>query len=150
MDPVRFPQLIASIYETVQELEEMFKGRRFTPDGHMVGSLGEALASHYYGVVLSPASAKCHDGTCAGKSVQVKATQRDSVALSSCPNHLLVLKIDKRGSFDEIYNGPGDIVWATVAGKPLPKNGQHQVRLTRLRRLMASVDAADRLPRLHQ
>jgi hypothetical protein len=31
----------------------MFPGRHFTPDGHMVGSFGEALAAHHYGIELT-------------------------------------------------------------------------------------------------
>jgi hypothetical protein len=38
------PNLISQLYELVDQLELMFPGRLFTPDGHMVGSLGEALA----------------------------------------------------------------------------------------------------------
>lgn len=66
MDKTRFPQLLQAIYDAVDELEVMFPGRHFTPDGHLAGSLGEALASYHYGVELSPASAHCHDGKCGG------------------------------------------------------------------------------------
>ena len=52
MDTTRFPELIRSIYRVVDELESMFPGRHFTPDGHMVGGIGEAIAKHYYGVNL--------------------------------------------------------------------------------------------------
>ncbi|MEY3457412.1 MAG: hypothetical protein RL215_569 [Planctomycetota bacterium] len=44
MDLVRFPQLLRDIYAAVDELERMFPGRHFTPDGHMVGSIGEAFS----------------------------------------------------------------------------------------------------------
>ena len=37
----RLPQIVREIYELVRELETMAPGRKFTPDGHMVGSLGE-------------------------------------------------------------------------------------------------------------
>src|SRR5687767_11165032 len=105
----------------------MFPGRYFTPDGHMVGSLGEALAAYYYGIELSPASTQCHDGICERRQVQVKATQGDRVAITSQPEHLLVLKLNRDGSFIEEYNGPGSLVWNLVADKPRPKNGQYQV-----------------------
>jgi integrase len=35
-------------YCLIDELEAMFKGRHFTPDGHTVGSIGEAIAAHHY------------------------------------------------------------------------------------------------------
>jgi hypothetical protein len=31
----------------------MFPGGHFTPDGHMVGSIGEAIAAYHYGIDLS-------------------------------------------------------------------------------------------------
>ena len=125
----------------------MFPGRHFTPDGHMVGSLGEALAQYHYRIELSGASAYCHDGICEGRQVQIKATQGDRVALSSKPEHLLVLSIKRDGSFTEEYNGRGEPVWALVAHKPRPKNGQYQVTLSALRRLMVSMPNAERLAR---
>jgi hypothetical protein len=39
----------------------MFPGRHFTPDGHMVGSLGECLVAHAYGLELQTASNKGFD-----------------------------------------------------------------------------------------
>ncbi|MBL8820098.1 MAG: hypothetical protein JNL58_29005 [Planctomyces sp.] len=62
MDLVRFPKLLQDIYAVVDELERMFPGRHFTPDGHMVGSIGEAIAAYYYGLTLFTASARGHDG----------------------------------------------------------------------------------------
>jgi len=143
----RFPQILKSIYAAVDELEAMFPGRHFTPDGHLVGSIGEALAAHHYGIQLSQASSHCHDGICGQRQVQVKATQGDRVALSSEPEHLLVLRLKRDGTFSEEYNGPGSLVWALVLGKPRPKNGQYQVSLSALRRVMASVPTHARLVR---
>lgn len=148
MDKTRFPQLMQAIYDAVDELEVMFPGRHFTPDGHLVGSFGEALASYHYGVELSPASARCHDGKCGGRNVQVKATQGDRIALSSEPEHLLVVRLNRDGTFTEEYNGPGALVWALVSHKPQPKNGQYQVALSTLRRLMTSVATDIRLVRV--
>ena len=41
----KFRALVKQLYITVNELEVMFPGRHFTPDGHMVGSLGECLCN---------------------------------------------------------------------------------------------------------
>lgn len=147
MDKHSFPKLLCAIYDAVDALEAMFPGRHFTPDGHMVGSLGEALASYHYGINLSVASSECHDGTCETRKVQVKATQGDRVAITSQPEHLLVLKLNRDGTFVEEYNGPGAPVWNLVAHKPRPKNGQYQVSLATLRRLMRSVEQHERLQR---
>nr|WP_291854529.1 hypothetical protein [Accumulibacter sp.] len=147
MNELRFPEIVRSIYAAVAELEAMFPGRKFTPDGHMVGSLGEALAAHHYGVTLHGASFECHDGTCCGKNVQVKATQGGRIAITSEPEFLLVLRLHPDGSFSEEYNGAGHRVWSLVSHKPRPKNGQHQVSLAALRKLMAGVPESERLVR---
>jgi hypothetical protein len=123
----------------------MFPGRHFTPDGHLVGSIGEALASHYYGVELAPASTEGYDGIRDGKKIEIKITQGFGVALSSGPDHLLVLKLLPDGSFQEHYNGPGAPVWALLSMRKPTKNGQQQVRLSALRKLMTQCDAAHRL-----
>lgn len=52
MDTARLPEIIREMYRLIDELEAMFKGRHFTPDGHTVGSIGEAIAAHYYGLEL--------------------------------------------------------------------------------------------------
>ena len=150
MDIDEFPKVIRSIYDAVDALERMFPGRHFTPDGHMVGSLGEALAAYHYGIELFGASAHRHDGTCMGRKIQVKATQGERIALSSEPEHLLVLRLSRDGGFIEEYNGPGAPVWDVVSHKPRPKNGQYQVSLVTLRKLMSAVASSNRLPRVGQ
>lgn len=150
MDTTRFPELIQSIYGAVDELESMFPGRHFTPDGHMVGSIGESIAGHYYGVKLHSASHEGHDGEAAGWQVQVKITQRKSIAITSAPEQLLVFRLCRDGTFIEEYNGPGKPVWVLVTMKPRPKNGQYKVSLSKLRELMASVPSSRKLRRIVQ
>ena len=47
--------MITQLYEVPDELEERF-GRKFTPDGHLMGSLGEAMAVYMYDLVLADPS----------------------------------------------------------------------------------------------
>jgi hypothetical protein len=123
----------------------MFPGRRFTPDGHLVGSIGEVLATHYYGLELLPNSFQRHDAkTLGGQLVQIKATQRATVSLRDEPNYLIVLLLKKDGSFDEVYNGPGKEPW-NKAGK-MQKNGQRPISLSRLRSLIATVPISHQIP----
>ncbi len=103
---------IKILYSISQELENLFPGRHYTPDGHMIGSIGEALAACCYGLKLFEASEKTHDGQAPdGRLVQIKATQINRIAISSEPEWLLVLKIHKDGTFSEEYNGPGKLAW---------------------------------------
>lgn len=106
----------------------------------------EETVSHHYGLTLLPCSTACHDATTAdGRFVQIKATQGTSVALRAQPDHLLVIKLPRDGTIIEIYNGPGRAAWER-AGK-LQANGQRQIRLSALRRLMNNVSAHERLAR---
>lgn len=146
MNEIEFPVLIQELYSVVRRLEEMFPKRHFTPDGHLVGSLGEAVASHCYSVQLCEASTKGYDGTVGTLQVEVKTTQGDEVPLSSCPAHLLVFKLYKDGRFEEHYNGPGAPVWATLAYRKSNGRGQCRVRLSMLRSLMEDVPPEARLP----
>ncbi len=143
----QIPGLITQIYEIVAELENLWPNRCFTPDGHLVGSIGEVLAAYYYGLELLPQSSKVHDAVSKDDrkiKVQIKATQRNSVALRSKPEHLLVLLILKDGTTKEMYNGPGGLVWKN-AGK-MQTNGQRAITLSRLSKLF--VPESDRLKRV--
>lgn len=138
---------IKELYRITQELEKAYPGRRFTPDGHLVGSIGEVIVAESYGLTLLPNSTKTHDAVSKdGKNIQIKATQKSSIAISSEPDYLIAIKILSDGSWVEIYNGPGKTVWDN-AGK-MQKNGQRPISLSKLRNLMDSVDIKDKLARI--
>ena len=107
---------IKALYEKSQELETLFPGRHYTPDGHRIGSIGEALAASYYNLELFTASEETHDAKAPdGRLVQIKATQINRVSLSSEPEWLLVLKIHKDGTFQRNTTGPAS--WSgSIAG----------------------------------
>lgn len=148
MDHERFPIIIQLLYRLVGELEKMFPGRHFTLDGHLVGSIGEALAAYYYGLELLTASTKGRDAKWGEQFVEIKATQRDTVGFRCEPDFVLVLQIDDNGSFKEINNGRGHRIWDCLKDKPRPSNGQYQISLNRLRRMMEEVPESERIPRV--
>jgi len=149
MDHEKFQSLIKQLYSTVAELEEMFPGRHFTPDGHMVGSIGECLVSDAYDLILETASNKGFDAlTASGKQIEIKATQAKSVAFRSEPEHTIVIKILPNGTFEEIYNGPGSLVWKQFTDKKMPSNGQYQISINKLKMLNESIDVDDRIPKI--
>lgn len=133
-------RLIRDLYRIVAELDAEFadEGRKFTPDGHLVGSLGEVLAAYAFNLELLPPSTGVHDAkTDDEKFVQVKLTGgRRGVSLYEKPEYLLVLQLRK----DEIrlvYNGEGASVWAQCGNRQ--KNGQKRISLSALERLNGSV-----------
>lgn len=137
--------IVREIYELTSRLEGLYPGRHFTPDGHMVGSLGEVIAADVYGLELFEASHPVHDGyDCNGNPVQIKATQGDKIGLGDEPEFLIVLQIRPDGSFDEAYNGPGATVW-DACGK-MQKNGQRQISIAKLKRIAVEVPGEKRIP----
>lgn len=141
--------IIGEIYELTNRLEAMYPGRHFTPDGHLVGSIGEVHAAERYGLKLFRADWKAHDGeTPDGRLVQIKTTQRNSVGISEKPDYLIVLHIDENGRLEEIYNGPGERVWSLFEGRKPPKNGQHQISLSKLKEFDKGVLPDEKIPAL--
>lgn len=147
-DPLEeVPALIAQLYQLVARLEELFDHeRKFTPDGHLVGSIGEVIAQRRYKLRLEKPSTKGYDAkTADGTQVQIKVTQGGSVGLREEPQHLLVLSLNKQGQDAEVYNGPGKLAW-DAAGK-MQSNGQKPITLSKLRKLMDKVLEQERVPR---
>lgn len=141
------PALLASLYRVVARLEALFPGRRFTPDGHLVGSIGEAIAARMFDLRLLDASTPGHDATTAdeGTLVQIKMTQGNrSVALRAEPEHLLVLRLDAGLAVEVVYNGAGGPPWS--AAGPMQSNGQRSISLSRLRAMDGGIPYRDRLP----
>ena len=137
---------IKELYKITSELDHSYPGRKFTIDGHLVGSIGEVIVAEHYGLDLLPNSAKTHDAkTKDGKMVQIKATQVKGIAISSEPDYLIVIRLLSDGSWEEIYNGPGKAAWDN-AGK-MQKNGQRPISLSKLRNLMGSVNITDKIAR---
>ena len=138
---------IKELYRITNELEISYPGRKFTIDGHLVGSIGEVIVAEHYGLALLPNSTKTHDAVSKdGKLVQIKATQVQGISISSEPDYLIAIKLFSDGSWEEVYNGPGKPVWDN-AGK-MQKNGQRSISLGRLRGLMNSVEKKDIIARV--
>ena len=137
-------ETIRELYAITGELEAKYPGRHFTPDGHLVGSLGEVWAAEHYGLTLFETSHPTHDAYDAdGRLVQIKATQTNRISLSDCPDYLIVLSISKDGEFKEIYNGLGKPVWELKGKKQ--KTSQYQISLSRLIKLNTQVAPKDRI-----
>lgn len=138
---------IKELYKITNELEHSYPGRKFTIDGHLVGSIGEVIVAEHYGLSLLPSSTKTHDAVSKeGKLVQIKATQVQGVSISSEPDYVIVIKLLPNGSWEEVYNGPGKPVWDN-AGK-MQKNGQRPISLNKLKHLMNSVEKKDMIARV--
>ena len=135
---------IRELYRITAELEEKYPGRRFTPDGHLVGSIGEVYTAEKYGLTLLEASSEKHDARSAdGRLIQIKITQTDRVSIYSEPDYLIVMKMKNDGTIEEVYNGKGSAPWEN-AGK-VQKNGQRSINIKKLVSLNAVVSSEDRI-----
>lgn len=138
---------IKELYRITNELETEYPGRKFTIDGHLVGSIGEVIVAESYGLELLPNSTETHDAEAKdGKLVQIKATQINRIAISSEPDFIIVIQLQSDGSWIEIYNGPGKYVWDN-AGK-MQKNGQRPISIHKLKSLMETVKDNDKIKRI--
>jgi hypothetical protein len=145
------PRLITRLYEVTDELEERF-GRKFTPDGHLMGSLGEAMAVYMYDLVLADPSLETHDATTRdGKIlVQIKFTAgKSGYGIYSKPQHLIALQLVSRNEVIEVFNGPGEIAWKCASAMP-SKNSQHSMAMGRLRSLNTEVAEHQRIPKMRE
>lgn len=136
--------VLEALYASVGRLERLFPGRKFTLDGHLVGSIGEVVAAYMFRLTLLTASNQGHDAIAAdGRAVEIKFTQGQSVAIRHQPGHLVVLHRPRGGPVVVVYNGPGEAVWLRAGAKA--SNGQKPISLHRLRQLDREVDPAQRL-----
>jgi hypothetical protein len=131
---IKLPEAVAAIYRAVTELDKIYSryGRKFTPDGHLVGSIGEVIAAEALDLTLHPSSYPGHDARDgAGRDVQIKMTAGKSVAMYGTCERLVVLRIISPEEAEIVYDGRGDLAWER-ARKP-GKNGQRVVSIATLR-----------------
>jgi hypothetical protein len=134
---IKLPSPVADIYRAVEALEQRYPGRKFTPDGHLVGSIGEVIAAEHFGLTLLPPSHPSHDAKDAhGMLVQIKLTAGKNVSMYAECDRLIVLRIVSPEQAEIVYDGRGARVWK-AAGK-MKKNGQRQIALSKLRVIAAA------------
>lgn len=137
----QIPVLISDLLKTAGRLNTLFKGRPFTPDGHLVSSIGEVVAEYVYDLKLEPCSTPQFDARTADgrQTVEIKLTgskgnsfavRWDRNGSATVPDILLCLKLDAEG-FTEVYNGQFPL--ELLAEKPEQRNGQVRLALSALK-----------------
>jgi hypothetical protein len=140
---IKLPSAVARIYEAVAELERDYPGRSFTPDGHLVGSIGEVVAANALGLTLLPSSHPGHDARDAGgRLVQIKMTAGRSIAMYADCDRLVVLRVLSPHEAEIVYDGDGAPAWAQAGN--MAKNGQRTIRLAKLRAIAAAAGSRQR------
>jgi hypothetical protein len=100
------------VFEGIGRLKGAFPKKEFTIDGRLVGDIGEIIAALEYDVELFDVLCEGHHGkTSDGRLVQVRVTFKDSLTFPSVPGYYLGLKLHRDGTYEEVYNGPGKLIY---------------------------------------
>ena len=89
-----------------------------------------------------------YDGeTFGGKKVQIKTTMQDSLTFpaDSIPDFYIGIKIKEEGTFDEIYNGPGELIQKLIKDRSKPSNNLHNIPINKLIELNSKVEQSKKV-----
>ena len=137
---IKLPAPVADIYRAVAKLEDQYE-REFTPDGHLVGSIGEVIAAEHFGLTLYGMSKPGHDAFDADDNqVQIKLTAGNSISMFADCERLIVLRIVSPEEAEVVYDGPGAPAWAAAGS--MQKNGQRKISLSTLRAIVEKMRAS--------
>ena len=105
-------EALGRIFQGINRLKAVFPHREFTIDGRLVGDIGEVIAARDYDIELDKKGQADHDGETSDKRrVQIKATFQDSLTFKTIPDLYLGLKLSIDGTYEEVFNGPGKIIF---------------------------------------
>lgn len=128
--------LVTDVFAACADLTRI-TGRPVTPDGHLVGSIGEALAADRLNLTLQQPSNRGFDAIGPdGEKVEIKTTTRTSIAFSGTPSQasrLVVVHLREDGSGQIAYDGPFGP--ALEKANPPRPNGQRSISLSTLTRI---------------
>lgn len=141
----KIEELIRDLYSVVAKLHDAFPGRPFTPDGRLIGDIGETIADLEFDLVLDKKVKKHWDGYWIDSGekkhdIQIKATGKNDTYLKEPPDEgtFLVFKIFSDGKHEVIYNGSIMRVWDKLINK---KDIQGKmISLQNLKKLNLDVD----------
>ncbi len=149
MDSKEFKKKIASIYEIANELGREFNISKCTPDGHLLGAIGQIAAKTAFGLQFG-SDEKEHNCIWSDESrsmnIQVRCTGRGSIAIRKEPEYLIALEISETGKIYLLYNGPGKYVWERIERQ---KQAQKNASRNQLRDAQSEVSLKSQIPIKH-
>ena len=87
-----------------------------------------------------------HDGeTSDGKKVQIKSTFKDSLTFRTVPDYYLGFKLFRDGHYEEIFNGPGRIIYENYQHRKGIGEILLSFPINELKRLSESVPDSERI-----
>ena len=149
MDTTEFKEKIAAIYEIANELGREFHISTCTPDGHLVGAIGQIAAKIAFGLEFGSDQTE-HNCTWSDENrninVQVRCTGRGSIAIRKEPEYLIALGISEIGKIYLLYNGPWKYVWKRIERQ---KQAQKCASRNQLRDAQSEVSLKSQIPVKH-
>ena len=105
------------------------------------------IAALEYDLVLHETSQPTHDAdTADGRSVQIKATFKDSLTFRTVPDYYLGFKLHADGRHEEVFNGPGRLIYDRYAARKGIGEVLLSFPISELRKLSAQVPQHQRVP----
>jgi len=147
---ISIPEALTKLQTIVAALQQSYPQKRFTLDGRLVGDLGEVLAESVYDIKLFTGLERHYDAICSdGRRVQIKTTLKDSLTFpcDHIPDYYLGIKILPDGICQEVFNGPGDLVYELVKKRKPTKINLWSVNITTMMRQNENVHQNDRIPK---
>lgn len=152
-------QEIQQLLALTRALKEKYKhhNKSFTLDGKLVGDIGEVLVAEHYGLTLYGDNKVVYDGYVTGnenKKVQIKASFNNyfyfTKDLLNIPKYFIAVKLNEDGSFDEVYNGLGVLIYEKILSH-LPTERKHNYRLSVIKLQELNNDPEnDKIKRIHE
>lgn len=139
---------LALVFQGIERLSSAFPTRRFTIDGRLVGDVGEVIAELEYDITLHKVSQPDYDGiTSDGRRVQIKATFKESLTFKTTPDYFLGFKLYEDGRFEEVYNGPGHLIFEKYQHRAGIGTSLLSFPNSALRELSRAVHPEEQIPR---
>lgn len=145
---MKIDDAVKTMLGIVDELRKTYPKKKFTLDGRLVGDLGEILVEEFYDINLYENIKAKYDGeTPDGKNVQIKTTMKDSLTFPAdfVPDFYIGIKIKKDGTFDEIYNGSGELIYQIIEDRAKPSNNLHNIPINKLIKLNSQVEPSEKI-----
>jgi hypothetical protein len=143
MDVAEFKNRIAQIYKIADELGRAFNIDTCTPDGHLLGAIGQIAASIAFNLQFGSEKEE-HNCTWSGGerkvNVQVRCSGRGSIALRKEPEYLIAVEIGKTGRIKLLFNGPGEYAWGRIVHQ---KSAQKCINSSALFEAQKEVDSKE-------
>jgi hypothetical protein len=144
---------IEELINIISKLREKFPFRKFTLDGRLVGDIGEIIAQNDYSIKLYDKLLAIHDAdSMDGRKVQIKATFLEKISFpddpTNVPDYFIGLKLFENGEYEEIYNGPGYIVYSLLLkNAKKTRRGYHTINIKRLKELNKKISDGEKIKR---